>query len=110
MFDEFPRDDYKWFSPGSRSLGQLVHCFRLVETLRGLELKKYYYDEAKFHYTITRITLATGFDDPWTPGRPWSNRSSLQGLPSRTRRSPSRTRVNFNYLLCQLVPMPTRTL
>ena len=33
-----------------------------------------------------------------------------RGLPSRTRRSPSRTRVNFNYLLCQLVPMPTRTL
>ena len=30
--------------------------------------------------------------------------------PSRTRRLPSRTLVNFNYLLCQLVPMLTRTL
>ena len=77
LFDEFPTDDYKWFSPGSRSMGQLVHCFRLVETLQGLELKKYCYNEVKFHYTVTRITLATGFDDPWTPGRPWSNQSSL---------------------------------
>ena len=35
--------------------------------VRGLELKKYYYNEAKFHYTITRITLATGSDDSRTP-------------------------------------------